>query len=214
MISRLFLCFVLCLPLARHGLGADSVRVYFYRYKQFVGSAISPSVYCDEIQFARMENGRYFMVSLPPGKHAFRSNDQQSGIELDAKEGQDYYIRVEIAPGFAKGHGRLVATPSEQGSYEIRKLKPLDPDKIKDAARVPTPSSPQAEDQRHLEARPLANSDVIALKAAGMGDEVIIAKIRSTPNQFSLGTENLIELKKAGISDTVLTAMMESGKQK
>jgi hypothetical protein len=33
-----------------------------YRYKQFVGSALSPSVWCDETELARMENGRYFTV--------------------------------------------------------------------------------------------------------------------------------------------------------
>src|ERR1022692_1708781 len=115
MISRLFLGFVLCLPLARYGLGSEKVRVFVYRYKQFYGSAISPSVYCDEVQMARMENGRYFVVTLPPGKHEFRSNDKQSGMELDAKEGQDYYIRVEITLGVFKA--LLVGTPSEQGSY-------------------------------------------------------------------------------------------------
>src|SRR5262252_11158775 len=71
--------------------------VYVYRYKQFVGSALAPSVYCDEVQLARMENGRYFAVKLDAGKHSFRSNDTQSGIELDAKAGHEYYIRVEIA---------------------------------------------------------------------------------------------------------------------
>jgi hypothetical protein len=32
--------------------------VYVYRYKQFVGAALSPSVYCDDLQLARMDNGR------------------------------------------------------------------------------------------------------------------------------------------------------------
>lgn len=179
--SRLFLGFVLCLALTRHGLGAETVRVFVYRHKHFVGSGFSPPVYCDEVQLARMENGRYFVVTLPPGKHEFRSNDKQSGIELDAKEGQDYYIRVEITLGVFKA--LLVGTPSEQGSYAVRMLKPLDPDKIKDSARVPSSASAPVEDRRRSEARPLMNSDVIALKTAGMGDEVIIAKIRNTANQ-------------------------------
>lgn len=41
--------------------------VYVYRYKQFVGSALSPSVWCDETELARMENGRYFTVKIDPG---------------------------------------------------------------------------------------------------------------------------------------------------
>ncbi len=44
-----------------------------------------------------MENGRYFAVTLDPGKHTFRSNDAQSGVELELKAGQDYFVRVEIA---------------------------------------------------------------------------------------------------------------------
>src|SRR5689334_21943777 len=69
----------------------SQVTVYIYRYKQFVGSALSPSVYCDEGELARMENGRFFAVKLPAGKHTFRSNDKQSGVEVDLKSGQDYY---------------------------------------------------------------------------------------------------------------------------
>jgi len=104
--------------------------VHVYRYKQFIGSSLEPSFYCDETQVARMDNGRYLTLGLTPGLHMFRSNDKQSGIQLDLKEGQAYYIRVEIATGLLKGHGRLVLVQPEQGSLEIKKLKYLDADKI------------------------------------------------------------------------------------
>lgn len=117
--------------------GTDShATVYVYRYKQFVGKALSPSVYCDENELARMENGRYFAVTLPAGQHVFRSNDKQAGVNVDLKPGEKYYIRVEIAAGFMKGHGRLVLVAPEQGSYEIKNLKPLDSDKVKDTEHV------------------------------------------------------------------------------
>ena len=106
--------------------------VHIYRYKQFVGSALSPSIFCDGAELARMENGRYFTAKLEPGKHTFTSNDKQSGIDLETKAGEDYFIRVEIAAGFAKGHGRLILVPREQGGYELKsdKLKPLDANKV------------------------------------------------------------------------------------
>jgi hypothetical protein len=112
--------------------------VYVYRYKQFVGSALAPSVYCDESQLARMDNGRYFAAKIDPGKHTFRSNDPQSGLELDVKAGQEYFLRVEIAAGVMKGHGRLVLMSPEQGSYELKskKLKPLDEGKVVDRSQV------------------------------------------------------------------------------
>ncbi len=72
-------------------------------------------MWCDQTELARMENGRYFTVTLDPGKHTFSSNDKQSGIELDAKAGQEYFVRVEIASGMMKGHGRLTLVAPEQG---------------------------------------------------------------------------------------------------
>ena len=113
---------------------ASKATVYVYRYKQFVGAALAPSIFCDGTQLARMENGRYFTAKLEPGKHTFTSNDKQSGIDLDLKPGEEYFIRVEIAAGFAKGHGRLLLVPREQGGYELKsdKLKPLDASKVAD----------------------------------------------------------------------------------
>src|SRR5215475_734197 len=116
----------------------SKATLYVYRYKQFVGKALSPSVYCDEAELARMENGRYFTVKLDPGKHSFRSNDKQSGVDLDMKAGQPYFIRLEIAAGFMKGHGRLILVAGEQAGYELKQLKPSDEEKVVDKARVST----------------------------------------------------------------------------
>jgi Protein of unknown function (DUF2846) len=120
------------------GDNTGKATVYIYRYKQFTGSALAPSVYCDDTALARMENGRYFTVKVEPGKHVFHSNDKQAGVELDLKPGQSYYLRVEIATGFMKGHGRIVLVSAEQGGYELKssKLKPLDSSKVDDSTRV------------------------------------------------------------------------------
>ena len=121
-------------PTAKQSKGT----VYVYRYKQFVGSALEPSVYCDETQLARMDNGRYFAVAVEPGKHTFYSNDKQAGLALDVKPGEKYFIRVELVAGMMKGHGRLVLMAPEQGSYELssKKLKPLDGAKVVDHDRI------------------------------------------------------------------------------
>ncbi|MGA9672825.1 MAG: DUF2846 domain-containing protein [Terracidiphilus sp.] len=114
----------------------SQATVYIYRYKQYVGSALSPSVYCDETELARMDNGKFFVAKLSPGKHVFHSNDKQSGIDQDLAGGHDYYIRVELVAGMMKGHGRLVSVAPEQGAYEIKQLKPLATDKVKDTQHV------------------------------------------------------------------------------
>ena len=145
-IVKIFLSFALFFSLAHAqppqvpNPGSQSndpqATVYVYRYKQFVGSALSPSVFCDERELARMENGKFFVAKLPSGSHVFHSNDKQAGIDVELKSGQNYYIRVEIARGMMKGHGRLILVAPEQGTYEIEKLKPLDRDKVKDSEHV------------------------------------------------------------------------------
>ncbi len=110
--------------------------VYVYRYKQHIGYMVEPSVYCNEVQLARMDNGRYFKVILSPGTYTFRSTDKQSGIEMELKGGEEYYIRVEIVSGLLKQRGRLVLMAKEHGAYETKKLKALSASKIKDRKRV------------------------------------------------------------------------------
>jgi len=112
---------------------SGKTKVYVYRYKQYVGKGIRPSVLCDEKDIARIQSGRMVVLALNPGKHVFRSNDQQSQIDLDLKPGQEYYIRVEIATGFWKGHGRLTLVAPEQGAGEVKQMRPADQGMIKDA---------------------------------------------------------------------------------
>jgi hypothetical protein len=123
-------------PELKTGAAGKSAAVYVYRYKQYQGSAIKPSVYCDGQEVAKMHNGRYFRMVLPAGKHTFGSSDKQSGMEIDLKPGQEYYVRVEIATGFLKGHGRMTLVAKEQGTFEIKKLKWSDAGHIRDAERA------------------------------------------------------------------------------
>jgi len=108
------------------------VYVNIYRYKQAMGMGIRPSLFCDDKDIARLQSGRYVVLALEPGKHIFRSNDAQSRIEIDLKRDQIYYIRLDIAPGVLKGHGRLNLMLPEQGKPELEQLKPIDKDMVKD----------------------------------------------------------------------------------
>ena len=109
----------------------DKVRVNVYRYKQFMGKGLRPSIYYEERDVARLQSGRYVVLALAPGTHVFRSNDKQSQIDLDLKAGQEYYIRIDIATGFMKGHGRLTLVQPEQGAAELKQMKPADAGMIK-----------------------------------------------------------------------------------
>lgn len=56
----------------------------------------------------------------------------------------------------------------------------------------------------------LTIDNIIALAGAGIGDEAVIAKIKSSGTRFDLTTDQMILLKSKGISGPVLAAMLES----
>jgi hypothetical protein len=57
-------------------------------------------------------------------------------------------------------------------------------------------------------AETLDNATVVAMTKAGLGDEVIVAKVRGSANRFELSTDQIIALKQQGVSSTVLAAMI------
>lgn len=60
-------------------------------------------------------------------------------------------------------------------------------------------------------AETMTNATVVTLVKAGLGDEAVIAKIRVTPNQFDLSTDQIIALKQQGVPSPVIAAMLDSG---
>ena len=116
----------------------DKATIYFYRYKQTIESGTRLGVYCDEMELARIEHGKYFVAKLAKGKHALRSSDKQAGMEIDVKGGETIYIRVELVHGIMKYFGRLVLVAKEQGEYELKRLAPLGDKNIKDKTKVVT----------------------------------------------------------------------------
>jgi len=54
----------------------------------------------------------------------------------------------------------------------------------------------------------LTNADIIALRQAGFGDDIILAKITASPAAYNLTPAEMVALKKAGVSERVITAMV------
>jgi len=96
-----------------------------------VGSALEPSVFVDETELARMDNGRYFAIKVKPGKHIIRMTDDKKGYALDMGPGQKYFFRIGVEAGMFKGHGKITLDDADRAIKEIQKLKFLDQDKIK-----------------------------------------------------------------------------------
>jgi hypothetical protein len=68
-----------------------------------------------------------------------------------------------------------------------------------------------AEGAQTTGAAPLTNDDIIKLVQLKFGDNVVVAKIKSSPCKFDTSMDALAKLKAAGVSDAVMQAMMEPG---
>ena len=106
------------------------------RLKDFGTRNWRPSVYVDETELARSQNGRYLVAKVDPGKRTVRAEDPKYSLHPELKAGGCYFFRVEIASGFAKAHGRLVGVTSEQGASDLKVLTPIDPSHVKDTSDV------------------------------------------------------------------------------
>lgn len=60
-------------------------------------------------------------------------------------------------------------------------------------------------------AEALSTDAIIALSAAGIGDDAIIAKVRSSGTKFDLTTDQMILMKSKGVSGAVIAAMLGAG---
>lgn len=116
-------------------VAADTTEatVYIYRPGKMAGKALEPSVFVDDTELARMDNGRYFALKLKPGKHIVHMTDDKKGYAIDMGPGQTYYFRVGIEMGMWKGHGKITLDDADRAIKEIKKIKFIGKDKIKAA---------------------------------------------------------------------------------
>jgi hypothetical protein len=56
----------------------------------------------------------------------------------------------------------------------------------------------------------LTNETVVTMVKAGLGEDLIIMKIKSSPSAFDLSTDSIIKLKTQGVNENILKAMMET----
>lgn len=59
-------------------------------------------------------------------------------------------------------------------------------------------------------AETLRNDDVVALLAAGLGEEAVIAKIETSEGDYDVATQTLLALRAKGVPSPVIAAMVKS----
>lgn len=115
------------------------------------------------------------------------------------------------APLFLFMHGKDIAIPkgTEITAYVAADVK-LDAVKFAPKAAATASSAVNAPSGVAPSGKPMTNEDVLSLKSAGLSDELIIAKVRSSPAKYNVDTPDIVSLKKAGLADSVIQVMIEA----
>lgn len=80
-----------------------------------------------------------------------------------------------------------------------------------------TPASaelPEAANRKPTPLAPLHDVDILKLLKAGFSEQVILAKIKSSPGMYELGADDLGTLKADGVSENIIMAMLAAPERK
>ncbi len=104
----------------RAAVEGEEALVVFYRPWREGGELLNTSVFVDGVEIADLDNECYLPVRVPPGTHAFRSDEEGDAFSLDLAPGSVSYVRIDLVHGVWKGHGRLLLVDPIQGRAESR----------------------------------------------------------------------------------------------
>jgi hypothetical protein len=111
--------------------------VIVYRPGKFAGRGLEPSVFCDKVEVARMDNGRYFVLLLEPGEHRIHMTEDYKRVDLKLGAGEVAFVRFRLdMNNMMKARGSVYLADEEDALKDLKKMKPLGADKIKSATLV------------------------------------------------------------------------------
>jgi len=106
--------------------------VYIYRESYLEGSRLKPSAFCDDVQLARLQDGRYFAIQVAPGEHVFKFDSlKTAGVKIEFEANRVYYLRVINA-----WNAHIEMPSADEGWFMIENAKPHDAENIKDTTLV------------------------------------------------------------------------------
>jgi hypothetical protein len=121
------------------GFDEDPGTVYVYRIGQYNGSFNKLTLFCDGKETARLQNGRYFVMKLQPGTHLLSDKQAQYNIKIKIESGRTYYLQAGILMGVIGGHPRFTLTDPQSGAEDIKKVRLLNKENVRDRRVVVEP---------------------------------------------------------------------------
>jgi len=114
-------------------------------------------------------------------------------------------IKVEDAEKLASAHTIEVEVCNDE--YQLNEMEKSDLREIVTRLSKGTETSPPVVGHG-TSSEVLTNATILDLVKAGLTEELIVAKIRSTPANFDTTAQSLIELKKEGVPQKVIAEML------
>lgn len=97
--------------------------IVFYRPGSLMGAALGCTVHEGTAEIARLGSGKYYSVSVEPGKHAFfTEGEAKDTLNLEIEPDETYFVKCKIGAGIMAGRANL--SPSDQTEF-AKKAKGL-----------------------------------------------------------------------------------------
>jgi hypothetical protein len=97
--------------------------IYAYRPSTLIGGAIRPAVQCGSSSIVLSRGGYHPFVVDPGTVLCSASTEATSEVNVDAKPGEENYVREKIGVGFFVGRPHLQVMDKETGEQEVRECK-------------------------------------------------------------------------------------------
>lgn len=100
----------------------DKAVIYIYRPRTFVGGAVSYPIFINNTKVTTLPHTAYYTYLADPGEVfvSAKTPENEAHVKLQAKAGQEYYIKGGTATGVFSGRATLNQVHPKQGAAEIR----------------------------------------------------------------------------------------------
>ena len=104
----LFVCFLVLASSSIYGQNQNG-KVYFIRSEGLQAPAAAFSLFVDQKMVGKLNNKRFSIHNVNPGKHVFstrfvgkKSSEKAEKIEMQIEDGKTYYVQVKFQHGLFK----------------------------------------------------------------------------------------------------------------
>jgi hypothetical protein len=104
--------------------------LHLYRPSHVAGEFSQYEIEIDGRQVGKIANAQSVRMDLPPGKYNINATyshvkSDNPLYDLQIEAGKEYWVRVDLAVGFASAHMRLAVVPEAEAREESGKLKEI-----------------------------------------------------------------------------------------